>query len=327
MANTIDISALTASLGDYYRSNGQILSLQVFNDIEDNGGVAVYTGIADEEPMIVPEIGTLLQPGGPEHEWNPTQDAFKFADRMLKVRDWSLDLVIRPKVLQKTFLNRLTPPGSNPYNMDGSFEAMIVEHILKQIKNDLSAAVWRGIYNAAAVAAGAADPFRLIDGFLRIVAADLASGTPILSPVVSGAITNTNAVEVLESVFSSADEQHKKRGGKMYVSPLVKEMYNKDYRTRFGDSNYNNEFGKRFLELSEGRVEIVGQVELAGSQRVIYDPLGVMGIGTDLESDMMNLTFEREKRDIIVFADGKIGAQYAALSVAGKETIYINDQA
>lgn len=326
MANSLDLTALANALGDYNRSNGQILLKQVFKELARNMRVNVLTNIKDEEPLVVPSIGQVLQPGNPE-AWNPTSNAFSINGRILKVRDWKVDLSIYPQLIAKQFIGRLQPPGSNPYLLDRTLESILMMHLYKQVEHDLGNAFWNGVYNAAAVGANAADPVRIIDGVRQLITADLALVTPNLTAVTTGAISSANAVPSLESMWQALDDSLKVEGAKMYMAPSIYEAYNVNYRNTHGDTAYNREFGKRFLEVSEGLCELVPIQHLAGSGRVILDPVGVIYMGTDLLADNEGLIVEQEKRALNLLMDGKIGCQFAAFQVNSVEYLVVNDQA
>lgn len=323
MAQSIDIDALDGSLGAYHRSQGKLLFKQAFYAGESTQHMEVYPNVKDEQPLIVPSVKELSQVGI-ANAFNPTTDAITFGNRMLKVRPAKVDLTIIPKELHQKYLAWLFRSGQNPY--EHPFEAFIMDYVMQKVAEDAETVRWKGVYaGGTAPAAGATNTTAIADGFLHIIADEITATN--LTPIVTGAITATNAVASLEAVYQGADDRLKKPGGKMYVSPQVKEFYNSDYRTRFGGVNYNQAFEKRFLELSEGKVEIVAMHGLSGSQRVIYDPLGVMTIGTDLLSDENSIITEREKRAINIMVDYVVGVQFAAIDLQSVKYIVVNDQA
>jgi hypothetical protein len=216
--------------------------------------------------------------------------------------------------------------GSDPRNMV-PFEQWLTREIAKNVASSVERIIWNGTYNAAATPANGTDTLQVNDGFLKKVADAITATT--ITPVVTGAITSSNAVAKLEAVWSALPNQLKKPGCKMYMSQSVYEFYNLNYRTLYGGVNYtdNTGFVKRFLELSGGYCQMIPIPAMGASQRVILDPVGLMHIGTDLESDFTRILTQENYRAMSLMVDAKIGVELVAEKLGTVEYLVVNDQA
>jgi hypothetical protein len=320
---SIDIDALDASLGAYNRANHDMLLKQAFYLGESVAHMEIVPDVKDEKPLIVPRVKELSQVGI-KNAFNPTADAFSFGNRMLKVRPAKVDLQIIPSQLHQKYLGVLYKSGQDPYQFP--LEAFIMQWVMQQVAEDAENVRWNGVFaGGAAAGAGLTNAAAINDGFLHKIADEILATN--LTAVTTGAITTSNAVASLEAMWTSLDDRLKKAGSKMYMSHTVKEAYNIDYRSKFGGTNYNNAFEKRMLELSGGKCELVASTAMAGSGRVILDPLGVMTIGTDLLSDENQILVEREKRALNIMVDYVVGVEFSAIEIGGIEYLKVNDQA
>lgn len=320
--SSIRFDDLDASLGDYCRENEDFLRLQLFDSIDIMGHVDVYTDVKDEKPLIVPNISDVVQTGDPT-TFNPTNNAFGWDASILKVRPFKVDLQIIPQQLHSKYLAKLFKAGSDPYAYP--FEQFLFDYIISKGKENILDIIFKGIYVPGPAGTGVVNTLNVNTGFLKWIE-DAITATQ-LTPVTTGVIDATNAVSSLESVWNALPDKLKKSGAKMYISPSIREFYNLDYRNRYGTLNYNQGFAKTMLEASDDKCQLVTTRGLSNSQRVICDPVGVLAVGTDLESDYDNIIVEKEKRAINIMMDGKIGTGIAAFTFDGMEYLSVNDQA
>lgn len=323
MPHSIDLSNLEATLGAYSRGPGMDLFIQAMNTFASANHIQMNTDIQDEQPMIVPEIGEIVQVGK-DDGWNPTEDAFGFKARMLKVRDWQVDLKIVPLTLYKNWKGRLQSGKLKPYEYH--FEGFLMGQILRKLQDSLEKIVWKSVYNAGTAAgAGVVNPMEVCDGFLKQIADAITATT--IAPVATGAITDQNAVAKIEQMWDALPEVLKYEKVKIFCSRNTSSNYYKNYKDNYGDHLTYNSFKQMTLEKSEGNASFVPLPGLSGSGRVIIVPEGILQMGTDMLSDMNRIKVEQEKRVVNILMDGKIGCGISTFALAGEDYIITNDQA
>ena len=111
--SAIDYSNLDAVLGAYNRGDGYLLYQQEMLGFKSARYIDVYQDIKDEEPMVTPFIKEIVQVGK-EEGWNPTTGALDYVSRILKVRQWQVDLTINPIKEHRKTIPISVPPNPNP---------------------------------------------------------------------------------------------------------------------------------------------------------------------------------------------------------------------
>lgn len=305
--NSIDISALNAALGAYCQHDGVYNVKQVFSKLQSFDHVTVFDKIKDRLPMITPTIGNVVQKGE-TGRFNPPKNV-TFEVNILEVQPWKVDMSIDPLSHHKSYLAKREAPGSL-FTQSWIFEEYLTNMIVLAAKNDVEGAIWRGEFDPTVAADGVANPLVVCDGFLKIIADNIAD----LNVATTGAITLTNAVDAFEQVWDAVPYSIRQEGMKLYCSEPVWDKYKKNYRERFGMLPYNKEYNKFVLDSAGSKLEIVPIREMGNSQRLIIDALGVMTIGTDLGLDFQRLMTEADikTRTINMIMDGKIGVGISA---------------
>lgn len=317
MANGINFDSLDATLGAYCRENGEMLMKQAFLGNETAQHVTVYPEVKDQLPLLTAQMNTVVQPGNPT-AWNPTADAFSLKPKILQVKPWKVDLDIIPQQLEAKYYAKVarTQPGSDPYMLDNSFEAFIMGEVIKRVQDDLERIIWHGDTTGSA-------PLSVADGFFKLITAEVTATN--LTESDTDIVDTANAVQSLENMWTGLDDRLKIAGAKMYMSHTIFNAYQTNYRATHGDVAHNGQFQKRFLELSGGLCELVPLRAMAGSNRVVLDPVGILAIGTDLVSDATTIRVEREKRTLNVMLDGKIGTQLSEYNIASVPHLAVSE--
>ena len=140
----------------------------------------------------------------------------------------------------------------------------VLAFLASKAGENFSKSIWSAVRNASGTTT--AD---LFNGFDTITAADmLATGAggvvPALISVANknlielgAAITSSNAVDMLKSIYEGAHEQLQGVPTKMFVSRTIYNAYNKDYQSSNGALPYNSQYKKTFLEGSDDLCELV----------------------------------------------------------------------
>jgi hypothetical protein len=308
--SSIDLTKLNNTLGEYCRSNKENLLQSILVDNVSFQNMTPMAGIKDEEPILDLDMGDLIKPYS--KTWSPEADKIDAVPRIMKVRTLKVEVELEPLKYEKTYLGHFMKEGTSPENLP--FEKFLMDKIAQKAKEQVETqGVFKGIYNSAGTT-----PADTIDGLNKIVSDEITAAN--LSPVVTGAITQANAVESLETFFEVVPEEWRETPFKMFVSPQIKHWYNKDYRAKFGAVSHNNEFDKKFIEGTN--CEIVSSPGLNGSQRIHLTPAWNIFWGTDLVTDMGNVDVERNHWTLDIMMSFKVGVQIGALKY-----YWVNDQA
>lgn len=127
-----------------------------------------------------------------------------------------------------------------------------------------------------------------VDGPGTIIAAEIAAGK--LTPVVTGAISNTNAVASLQAVWKAQTIAVRKVGAIIFVSWDVFEKYLADYDTRYGKgagiASYIEDETVVYLKGSYKKCQIKPATWMNNSQRIICTPFENALMCTNDLSDM-----------------------------------------
>ncbi len=307
--SSIDLSKLATTLGDYCRTNKENLLQSILVENKSFEHMTPLAGIKDEEPILDIDMGNLIKPYA--KAWTPSANAIDPTPRIMKVRTMKVEIELEPLKYEKTYLGHFLREGTNVENLP--FERFLMDKIAQKAKEQIeTAAIFKGVYNAVGTA-----PADTMDGLNKIVADEITATN--IAPTVTGVITSSTAVAQLESLFDVVPEEWRETDFKMFVSPEIKQWYNRDYRTKFGAVSHNQEFDKKYIEGT--RCEIVGMPGLAGSQRIHLVPMWNIFWGTDLVSDMGTVSVERNHWTLDVMMAFKVGVQIGSL-----QYYWCNDQ-
>lgn len=156
---------------------------------------------------------------------------------------------VRINEMYNTYLARVKGGVYDPTKVP--FEEFLLMNLSMDVQKYLRKAFWMASKNLSGTTS-----LDLFDGILTILADDLEETTPKVNIADITTITNTNAVANFELIAKDiSDEQALGGNNVMIVSRKHMNMYNEDYRTRYGALRYNNEFKKTMLEGTE--IEII----------------------------------------------------------------------
>jgi hypothetical protein len=307
----MDLFKLNDTLGAYCRNNVNSLLSGVLVENESFNHFTPMVGVKDQAPIIDLEIPDILKPYN--KNWDPAQA--KPNPRIMQVRTCKVELELEPLKYHHTYLGAFLKPGTDPAKLP--FEKFLMEKIIRAAKEQLELeGMFQGVYDAAGTT-----PKATMDGLNKVVEDAMLQEEDSVVPFVSGAITDLNAVEVLEGLFAKLPE--KVQGStplKMLVSPKIKRWYDLQYREVYGGNTANTEFNRRFIDGTN--CEIVPMPGLIGSGRVHIAPAWNLFFGTDLAGDMDVVRTQLDKWVIIVMMSFKIGVQ-----IGSTRFYWCNDQA
>lgn len=166
-----------------------------------------------------------------------------------------------PNGLKQTLWAQLQ--GHNGTVVNSDMNQAILFKIMDSILNKLNAALFSAVRNGSGTTT--AD---LFDGLDTITSTEIAAQyikANLGNYKAVAAITNSNALDILKSIYRAASDELKGSKCFMLVPYSVWEDYCDDYQTTVGSIPYNNKFEQTMLEGSNGRCEIVPLVSKASS--------------------------------------------------------------
>jgi hypothetical protein len=310
--NSLDISALATALGAYHREHRDQLASELLLDEDFTADLMVMDDVTDEIPLPNLSLTDLLQPGL-DPTFNPTSNAVKFGARILKVRDCKVDLLLIPKVLEKTWLGKMKK-ASDPLDMP--FEAFIMQYINSKITENLRLqALYKGVYNA-----GGSAPVDCFNGYLKLIADEITATN--ITPVVTGAITSSNVVDKLELTYDGLGEVYKRKPTIMKVSPTIFTWYVRKYRLDFGRNLDYTGMQRLTTQLDGTLCTLQSEPGMAGSQRLITSEKDNFVYGVDTVNGY-NMDVQKFDRTLKILIDLKAGVQ---LSQIHSRALAVNDQ-
>lgn len=120
------------------------------------------------------------------------------------------------------------------------------------------------------------------DGLGTIIAAEIAANN--ISPVLTGAITSSNAYTKVHDVYNAMTTAHKNAGGKIRISYDVFQKFLEHEKTLYPNAlDQNMGDGKKYIYASGRKWEIAPATWMGNSQRIIVDMKGEnIQLGTNL---------------------------------------------
>ncbi|MEL6142561.1 MAG: hypothetical protein AAFU67_13190 [Bacteroidota bacterium] len=165
----------------------------------------------------------------------------------------------------------------------------------------------------------------IMDGLVTIIANDQAAGTPILTPVTTGAPTPANIIDIVELMDDSIDEEYRTNDMLLRCSPTNFRLYRRAYRAASGFHPGNPDTDAQGeITLDGSGTKLVSCPGMRGSNRFILTPLSNTYAAFDLESDSEVWEFEDDHRNIDAWLDHWFGVGFL---IFDPRILYINDQA
>ncbi len=322
MAYSVKLDELTAKLGAYCRENktGILSDLVLNRRFEER--FEVLDGVTDETPLVLMSVGDIVKPAKAD-TFTPTDDAIKFVPRILKVRGMKVDLKIVPQQLYNSWLGMNKKKGRSDTGYL-PFEDFIMQKIIAKARQNVhTKGIFKGIYDANGTAAG-----DTMDGFLKkitdaIAANEITTGKGNL--IATGAITKSNVIDKLETIYDGLGDDAKDVETRMFVNPSVFTWYQRAVRNEFGQNmDYKGMTTTRSLMLDGTMCEIVSEVGLGTSQRIMCGVKDNFHLGTDSADDANNIEIEKEKRWLNIMMDFAFGVEFSTFDYGMFVT---NDQA
>lgn len=243
----------------------------------------------------------------------PVADALEFKPRNLVVADAKVDLKIIPKDFEGTYLGMYRKKGQDP--MDLPFEGYILKSALDKIKSEMEYAIWRA--EIPNLPTSTDKLIKLFDG-IQVIIQDEITATN-LTATTTGALTSSNAVAAVESVYAALGDAYLGRSVDVFLSPKDRIKFVQDYRDKYG-KYYEAPDGSVELEVGTANVHILPGVP---ENCILITPKENIHYGYDADWDSNTFNFEQEDRSIKMWMDFKIGVNFG---IVNDNIIAVNDQ-
>lgn len=212
----------------------------------------------------------------------------------------------------KTVYGSLTTQGEALTSLD--LARQVLYYLSMQLGRNLNLHIWSAKRNDTGTKTK-----DLFDGFDTITQKEITAGTINTTNgnfmQLSKAIDESNATDILMSIYENADDTLQGVPTKMFVPFSVYRAYNKDYLASFGNVVYNTEFKKTYLEGTDNLCEIVPLVGKKGSQFIHLTTKSNMiyGYGDALDSE--KIAIEKHHEFLLSFvATMFFGCQFEAIN-------------
>lgn len=212
----------------------------------------------------------------------------------------------------KTVYGSLTTQGEALTSFD--LARQVLNYLSMQLGRNLNLHIWNAKRNDTGTKTK-----DLFDGFDTITQKEIAAGTIDTTEgnfmQLSQAIDESNATDILMSIYESADDILQGIPTKMFVPVSVYRAYNKDYLASFGNVVYNTQFKKTYLEGTDNLCELVPLVSKKGSPFIHLTTKSNMiyGYGDGLDSE--KIAIEKHHEFLLSFvATMFFGCQFEAIN-------------
>jgi len=210
-----DLSALSTG---FFELGGPVFGKQVLNWDLRADGIQIRTNVKAPQKLVKMSATGNVRPYAEAENFGT---GVAFTNRTLTAYQTKKDYTFNPENFRNTLLSSL-----NPNTMDFVPEA--VNQVAKEYLNDLMAnALYLGVYNGAGTAA-----IDTVTGWGTIIANEITATT--ITPVVTGAITNANAVSKVDLVAKSVPLVMRQKGFVVYCSYTTFDKYAENYRATYG---------------------------------------------------------------------------------------------
>lgn len=298
--------ALAKSAAKYRR---EILMMPVFALGEFLQHVSLRTGIRYSE--TVGEMSGSMELG-PYSETRIDDDDVNIVGRTLYTYFGSVVKKFSPNKVYQSIYGSAITKGEGLKNVDITRE--VLNFLGKKVGNSLYWNMWNAVRNDNGTRTR-----DLFNGFDTITSQEITDGNisvakKNLLPLTED-IDATNAVDVLKTIWRSADPILKREKCKLFVPPSVLDAYNDDYKATTGSIAYNTKFNQTFVEGSENKCEIVAIDNKAGSKYLHLTTKQNMLVGVNQTGEEETVAVEKHEAFVLQFImTAFFGCQFESIS-------------
>jgi len=276
-----------------------------------------YSGVVGELVLEWADVNNIIKP------WAASFDAAAdLIDRKpIRIRSHfqKAEMQFTPKLDFFTYKGRLVQTKMDA--MDYPFAQFAMEEMANKIKSQQE---FQQIFTGDQVASPT-DANGIYDGLLTVIADDQGLGSPVLTPVTTGALVASTIIDQIEQMDDAIDEEYRTEEMKMFVAPEIFRMYRRAYRDASGyhpgnpDTDAMDE-----ITLDGSMTTLVSAPGMTGSERIILTPGRNIYYAYDDPSDDSVFEMEQNHRNLDVWCDFWGGVGFL---IFDPRIVYINDQA
>lgn len=265
-----------------------------------------------KNPQVLPKMKIVGGPRPYRAQKDVSGNGVEFSDRILRVEQSKWDFpAIDVEVFRNKYLAKVKNKEFDPsvVKFSSFVAAEMVKNYLSKVNNE---AVYLGVYNASGTTTAS-----IATGFGTIIANEITASN--LVPIVTGAITATNAVEKFETMYENLPSYAKNDDLIIHCSHTSFEKYRKDYRAKFNFQFDKNEMGEYVLDGTKAVLR--PRSWMGNSERLIVVP-----------KDEKNLHFGVDGDNVKVFATPDLNLinvrmMFAlGMNIADLDAIWVNDR-
>lgn len=302
------------ALQAYVQDFGDQLISEIFFQFDTAQDVTVHENVKGRKTLTELVIGdNLVKRYRSQHD--PVSGAVDFQPPTLITHDLKVDLDFVPKDFESSYLGQFRQPGQNPRDLP--FEAMIMMKVKEAVHQEIEKAVWAA--EATATPAALDNVNLVFDGFNQVIE-DAVTATDVTATT-TGAITASNIVTSVETVFDALADPYKMGQTTCFVSPQNFIRYMRKYRADFG--KYTNPTNMR-EKLDFADCTLRATSGLTGSDKIIITPSSNLHIGIDGVDDYSVFNIWQTGRQVFFEMDFKLGVQIGLLKDG---PLAVNEQA
>jgi hypothetical protein len=268
------LSDLQIVTNSFVEMGGPVFGKRVLNWNIRSRGIQVRTNV--KAPQVMTKLSAKGAPRPYRSQGDTTGNGAKFTDRTLTALQSKWDYEFDPEDFRNTYLAKADgAPFAEAANDQVAKEYL--DHLLRTT-------LYFGVKNAAGT--GPAD---ICDGFGKVIADEITAIN--LVPVITGAITNTNAVDKVEMVAEAVPSFMRQEGAEpffIHCSFNVFDKYKKHYRVLNSFAFKPDETGR--YKIDGVNAYLMPQVFMGNSQRLIATLDGNLVVGTDIEQVQVHAT-------------------------------------
>ncbi len=310
MADSIDLKAVAAQLGDYYRQRKDEVLSKMYQEDDTRKVFNVISGIQDEYVMTEAMTEEFLQPY--QRGWTP-KGAVKFKPNIIKNYSIKLDWAFNPKDFEGTWLGYLKTNGSTAAEFP--FVKFMYRLITKKINSELASIVVNGEHKTPTKGTPGAAKDSL-NGLRFLVKKMIADGQ--VKPFATGALTESDIGKKMRDLWKSIDPFYRNKELLMLTSGSHIVSYHEWKEDQTG-MNQDYKPGETKLKFSNTRFQALSGME--GSDRLIVTPPENLIMVEDGVHEEEKFEFQKNRREIEVIADFKRGVGFAF-----PDLVWTNDQ-
>ena len=330
----VDLSALEANLGAQVQDpdvKREIITKTMYNPMLENR-ITIVEDVIDEIPIVNAQFSDPLAPLPDATNVTYKQDLVAFDNRVLKTQQIVLATKLNPRNLMHGYIALMKRNNyKNKLNQKDPFYLPFEDYLMQKFaeaarENLYKKAIFKGVYSA--VGTSSADVF---DGYLAKVAAAVTATD--LTPVATGAITSSNVIAKLQSVYDALGDEEKGSAVNIHVNSQIFDWLQRSYSAMSNRSIVISDVSQAALRQPMMQIPLDGtnavvfrEPGLGTSQRVIATVAGNMHLGFYNNPNDMQFEVQKEDLNLKLIMVFKAGVEFATLKDSFRN-IAVNNQA